>query len=599
MNCSQARAMMAAYRELEYRDVETIGLDIHLENCESCRQELACQMSVGDQLRALPKVEPLPDMRSKLMHALAKEQLEFIRRSPHGTVTTPNFLKPYLHEHAQSTQDSNLIAAFSTAETGPLPILHTKRKPRHRSHISQFAVLGLAAAFLMMLMMGGVTSLLLLAHNNPQEAKTTNAASALFQPTIVEQARYTTTTPYQHVASAVADRSSIYYTAYGDAINPTWMLERLDRTTKISTPLLPTASINPLILLGSNQGSLVWLQFDGLKRKPHANLSKYGFHPYVSLWSLHYLSLQQQQQILSGIPTESEILLHGTFDQDTAPSWVTTPVQGIWFVQNSLLVAETDSKGISHLLSYSLDTAGKPVAQEIAKALPGHNLTSPTANGDGTQIYWSEEWLSNTGGLNSNIWTQQIVDAIRPTHGHWSPHTDTIMQALTTDDMSFRPQVVNNALFMLSTAIQNNSTQSTSTPTELATPEASPSPNTNAIARTVTSVYAAPLDALLRGSILMTPLDEAFEAQPTVMNNTGLASSLQVGTNFALWQGDKGYEMYDVSQKSDVTVGTIFDGSTFLAVNGSSAVWMLNNASNTTTTTTPSITLMAFNWPGK
>ena len=97
----------------------------------------------------------------------------------------------------------------------------------------------------------------------------------------------------------------------------------------------------------------------------------------------------------------------------------------------------------------------------------------------------------------------------------------------------------------------------------------------------------------------MLPLDEAFDAQPTVMNNTGLASSLQVGTNFALWQGDKGYEMYDVSQKSDVTVGTIFDGSTFLAVNGSSAVWMLNNASSTTTTTTPSITLMAFNWPGK
>jgi len=155
VNCSQARAMMAAYRELENRDVETIGLDIHLENCESCRQELARQMFVGDHLRALPKVEPLPDMHSKLMHALAKEQLEFIRRSPHGTVSTPQFLKPYLHEHAQSTQDSNLIAAFSTAETGPLPILHTKRKPRHRSHISQFAVLGLAAAFLMLLMMGG------------------------------------------------------------------------------------------------------------------------------------------------------------------------------------------------------------------------------------------------------------------------------------------------------------------------------------------------------------------------------------------------------------------------------------------------------------
>ena len=97
----------------------------------------------------------------------------------------------------------------------------------------------------------------------------------------------------------------------------------------------------------------------------------------------------------------------------------------------------------------------------------------------------------------------------------------------------------------------------------------------------------------------MVPLNGAFDAQPTVMNTTGLASSLQVGTNFALWQGDKGYEMYDVSQRSDVSVGTIFDGSTFMAVNGSSAVWMLNNASNTTASANPSITLMAFNWPGK
>ena len=590
---------MAAYRELENRDIETIGLDIHLEQCESCRQELASQLFVGEQLRALPTVEPLADMHSKLMHALAKEQLEFIRRSPIGTVNTPEFLKPYLHEHAQSTQASNHIAAFSTAETGPLPIIQTKRKPRHRSHMSQFAVLGMAAAFLMLLMMGGLTSLLLLAHNNPQEANTSHIASSVNQPIIVEQAKYTTNTPFQNVASAVADRSSIYYTAYGDALNPTWMLERLDRATKISTPLLPTASINPLILLGSNQSSLVWLQFDGLKLKPHSNLAKYGFHPYVSLWSLHYLSFQQQQQIMSGIPAESEILLHGMFDQDTAPSWVTTPIQGIWFVQNSLLITMTDSKGISHLLDYQLDTVGKPVEQEIATAIPGHVLTSPTANDDGSQMYWSEEWLSDMGVLNSNIWTQQVVDPIRTMHGFWASHTDTIKQAFTTDGMSFRPQITNNTLFMLSTASQSNSTQATSTPTGLATPEASPSPNTNAIARTVTSIYAAPLDASLRGSILMVPLNGASDTQPTVMNSTGLASSLQVGTNFALWQGDKGYEMYDVSQKSDVSVGTIFDGSTFLAVNGSSAVWMLNNTSDTTANTNSSITLMAFNWPGK
>src|SRR5215831_19277934 len=113
--------MMAAYRELENSGIETIELDIHLESCESCRQELALQMFVGEQLRALPAVEPPPDMHAKLMHELAKEHLEFMRNSPMGTVHTPEFLKPYLHEHVQTSQATHQIAAFSTAETGPLP----------------------------------------------------------------------------------------------------------------------------------------------------------------------------------------------------------------------------------------------------------------------------------------------------------------------------------------------------------------------------------------------------------------------------------------------------------------------------------------------
>ncbi len=593
--------MMIAYRELKIEAVETIELDVHLEGCASCRKELARSLFIGNQLCSLPVVEPSSDMHAKLMHSLAKEQLEFIRHSASGTVVTPEFLKPYLQEHAQSTQASDLVAAFSTAETGPLPIIHAKRKPRHRSHMSQFAVLGLAAMFLMVLMMGGLTSLLLLAHNNPRATNPSKIAVSVNQPAIVEQAKYVTTTPYQHVVSAVADHTYIYYTAYGDKINNSWMLERLDRATNISTPLLPFASANPLIVLGSAHGSLVWLQFDGLKPKPQNNLLKYGLHPNVSLWSLHYLSLEQQQQITLGIPTDSEILLKGTFDQDTAPSWVTTPVQGIWYMQNSLLVAMTDSNGVSHLLRYRLDALGKPLAKEIATAVPGHILTSPTANSDGSQIYWSEEWLSNRGILYSNIWTQQVVAATNPFHGLWAPHTVIVKQLFSSDGMSFRPQVVDNTLFMLSTASQNNSTQATPASTGTATPAPSPSPipNTSAISRTDISIYAAPLDASVRGTILMLPLNYDPTALPTAINTTGLASSLQAGTGFVLWQGDKAYEMYDVSLGSDVTVGNIFDGSTFLAVNGITAVWMVNSASSTTSHASPSITLMAFNWPAK
>ncbi len=252
MNCNQAWAMMTAYRELKNGEVDTIELDVHLEGCASCRQVLARHMFIGEQVRSLPVVEPSPDMHAKLMHALAKEHIEFIRQSTPGTVSTPEFLKPYLQEHARSSHTSDLISAFSTAETGPLPIIQAKRKRHPRSPMRQFAILGLAAMFLMVLMMGGLTSLLLLAHNNLQPSR---IVVSINQPSAVEQTKYTTSTPYQHVVSAVADRANIYYTAYGDGKPNSYMLEQLDRATKISTPLLLKASANPLIVLGLSRST--------------------------------------------------------------------------------------------------------------------------------------------------------------------------------------------------------------------------------------------------------------------------------------------------------------------------------------------------------
>ena len=610
--------MLAAYRELKNGEVDTLELDVHLEGCASCRQELARYMLIGEQVRSLPVIEPLPDMHVTLMHALAKVQLGFIRRSAPGTVITPEFLKPYIQEHVQSSHDSDLITAFSTAETGPLPIIQAKRKPRHRSHLSQFAVVGLAAMFLMVLMMGGLTSLLMLAHNNPQSA-IKSTASSINGATEVAEASYTTSTPYPHVVSAVADGANIYYTAYGDGTNNSWMLEMLNRKTKISTPLLPTPNANTLIVLGSSTSGVVWLQFDGYKSNPHQkDLPGYSQHPPASLqWSLHYLSSEQLQQIVSGgLYTPSEVLLTDTFNQ-AAPSWVTTPVQGIWFInesqQASLLVASIDNNGISHLTSYQLAAAGTPTATEIATAPANHILTSPTATSDGTQIYWSEEWFSNAGVLSSDIWTQQVVDAAGPSHGRWAGHLQKMIvkERFTSDGISFRPQVVDNTLLTLCTAsqavctasqadaTQGTPTTTTGTGTATSTPTPTPSPNTSVIPQTVANIYAPPLDASVRGTILMLPLTGNPLEPRAALNTTGMASSLQAGADFALWQGDSGgYEMYDVSQGSDITVGNTLDSATFVAVNGASVVWMVNsNTSNTTSKTGPSVTLMAFNWP--
>ncbi len=596
MNCNQARALLAAYRELKNEEVDAIELDVHLEECASCRQELARSLFISEKIRSLPVIETPPDMHAKFMRALAQQQVEFIRRSAPGTVLTPEFLKPYLLEHAQSTHRSDLIAAFSTAETGPLPLIQAKRKPRPRPPMNQFAVIGLAATFLMLLMMGGITSLLLLSHNNLQGNATNIIANKLPLQAAVEQVKYITSTPYQHVVSAVADRADIYYTAYANGANNPWMLESLDRTTKISTPLLATASAYPLIVLGSSNSGLVWLELDESTPITHKNPP--GYNQRTS-WSLHYLSFGQQQQAALGSPAGSEVLLTGTFDQSKVPAWVTTPVQGIWFVQNSLLVATIDAKGISHLIRYQLDATSKPVATEIATAAPGHVLTSPTANGDGTQIYWSDEWLSNTGILYSNIWTQQVFNATHRSYWQWPGQTVkvTLKVQFTSDGMSFRPQVVDNTLFFLRAARQVNSTQATPTTTATATPVPATTPDTATISRTETSIYAAPLDASVRGTMLRLPLDSNPMVLTTSADNVGLGSSLQAGTGFALWQTDKGYAMYDEQLQSPVTVGETLSGASFVAVNGTTAVWMINDKTNTTSTIIPTVTLMAFNWP--
>lgn len=597
MNCIQAQAMLAAYRELKNDEINTLELDVHLEHCASCRQVLARYTLIGEQVRSSPPIELPPDMYANLMRTLASEHLRFTQQFAPGTISTPEFLKPYLQEHTQSTSSNDLLAAFSTAETGPLPIIRTARKRRPHLYMNQFAIIGLAAMFLMVLMMSGLVSLLLLAHGSPSTAISRTSA-VLIQPSNVEQVAYTTNTLYPDVVSAVADRNSIYYTAYRDGNETAWMLEQLDRKTLVSIPLLATASSGPLIVLGSSQDWLVWLQFDTLRPTLRGNI--HGPHSLVHSWSLHYLALASQNQGMNA-PAAPITLLTGSFDKDTAPSWVYTPVQGIWLYQNFLLVATIDENGISHLLRYSLGATNHSAPVEIARASSNHIFTSPTANNDGSQIYWSEEWRSDDDTLHSNIWTQQVFDAPRASHGRWLSHQVTVKQLFRSDGMSFRPQVVDDALFVLDTAIAADTTQSAKSTAATSTPAPAPtsSASTPTVARIDTSIYNAPLDESARGTVLMLSLDGADSTSPpTPLNDTRQASSLQAGTDFVLWQDDKGYGMYDVNTGNDVNVGSVLDNAQFVAINGDTAVWVENATSpNTSNAAKPSVTFKAFNWP--
>lgn len=588
--------MLSAYRELKDGTLDGTELDVHLEGCPSCRQMLARDMFIGGRLRALPTIEPPPEMHGRLMRALAHEHAQYLQKASPGSLPTPEFLKPYLQEHARVTQISNHFSALSTAETGPLPILHAKRRRRPRSHMSQFAVLGLAAMFLMVVMMGGITSLLILAHDNTSNLAHVNTNGAALTFSEIQKGSFATSTPYQHVASAVANRDSIYYSAYQDDTQTAWMLLQLDRASKKSTPLLAQPADQPIIVLGSTPQWLVWLQFDKPIARSQNNVPSTDLLP----WSLRVLSLVQVAQ--SPVPIPPTILLKGKFDQSTAPTWIHTPIQGIWLAQSVLFVATIDSKGVSYLLQYQLDLSGKSAGTEIAKAAPGDILTSPTATSDATAVYWADEWMNDAGILSSNIMMRQETTVSGPAHfsqRRWvTDITQSIQQgAFREDSMSFRPQIADGKLFWLSTA--NNTPKGTPTASQtplVATPQLSPI----LIPRTEPGIYAPAMDASVPGQIFEQPLDGL--KPPSSLNNGGAAYALQVGTDFALWQNDKGYEMYDVPTQNDVTIGNTLNDAAFLAVNGDSAVWLANHTTGATPNAQDQNTLLpvdffSFDWP--
>ncbi len=586
--------LLAAHRDLKNEQIDTTALDVHLEQCTSCRQVLAQYSLIGKQVRALPPLEPAPDMYTKLMRSLANEHTQFLQRSPATAPAAPAFLKPYLQEQATATQKTDSLAAFSTADTGPLPVLRTNHNKPHRPRMGQFTVIGLAAAFLMVFMMGGITTLLILAQGHPQ----TDQGLAVAQPTNIVSLSYTTGTPFMHVVSAVANNDEIYYTAFGTNAGNNWMLEKLDRKTNISTPLLSTPDASPLIVLSSDDNWLVWLQFDQPNPVTHGKLVQPSSHTQLRTWSLHYLSLAPQQLATgsSGIPAT---FLAGTFDQDTVPNWVHTPVQGIWLHNNTLLVATTDQKGISHLLNYTLTETGKPTSTAIATASTGHVFTSPTATSDGNQLFWADEWRTSNNTLHSNILTQQTYTA-PATYGQSLRHTDTIQQVFLNDGMSFRPVIANNTLFLLSTANLTDTTpalSTTATTTATSTPAAVATPNTLVPSATWAdaSTYPVQLADAVVGSLIMYPIDGDPNNVPSQIAVS--ATSLQAGTTFVLWQSKDGYHMYNTVTRNFIITNDVLSGAQFLAVNGSSAVWIQDNAISATNTGNPTVTLMAFNWP--
>lgn len=611
MDCNQARALLSAHRELKSGELDTVELDKHLESCASCREALASYTLIGEQMRGAPACVPPADLHAKLMRALADEQMKMLQKSAPGTVSTPEFLKPYLQERAQTTPDQDEMVALSTAKTGPLPVIPMPMpRKRRQLRVNQFAVLGTAAAILLLMMMGGLTSLLILARNNPTSIA--NTGSSINQPSAVDLRNYSSQTPYGNVVSAIPTDTSIFYSAYGNdvATGNGWMLMQMDRSTQVSTPLLATPGNSPLLLISASQNWLVWLEYDRPQVLVHGEWVNDGNHysPQRS-WSLHYLSLLPQTQLAGAatpaVQTTSQpdqpvvltsmLLTQGIFDSTTAPNWATTPITGAWLNGDTLLVTQIDQQGLSHLESYRLDPTGANTSgQLIASAAPGHILTWPTTDYTGRQVYWADEWTTTDGVLHSNIWQQQTFEQPLDARGQINNQIITTQQALLTDGLSFQPQVVDNTLFFLSTSEVTVSKQGSVRPNGTPLPTSAINTGVDFTPRADPAIYSAPADAAVKGTLFTIPLDGPDVGAENMLGTVGQAISYQAGSSYVLWRDNTGYQMYDVQHQANVAVGTAINSAGLLMVNGNTALWWANDGSNTAS---GAMSMTAFNWP--
>jgi hypothetical protein len=600
------------------------ALEEHLSQCPACKDAQAKYDFTGEGIHALQRIEPLPDAHTKLMQALATEHIRFIQNTSASISATPTppFLAPYLKELAQ-TPHANNLAAFATADTGPIPIIQQSTKRRPIYQINHFTIIGVAASFLMMLLVGSLTSLVLLTQHG---SRITPPSLVVHQLNDVRAVDYIATPVYPHVASAATSGHTIYYTTYNDD-QTSWQLEQFDEKSNITTPLLDKPSIQELIVLGSSASWLVWLQIDQPKLVdgPSQATNDTSARP-ARAWSLHAQYLGSTLSPVGQTGSPDRELVSKTFNPTTVPSWTNRPVQGICFFQDTLLVAFIDDEGISHLQSYQLDPVKDITQTELANASKGHLLTSPTANSDGTAIYWADEYSSSSnesGQLSSDIWTQQTVDASPTNSGQWAAHQTTKKYLFRADGKSFHPQIVNDSLFVLSTS-QTDSDPNTISPDESTPPTksviATPQAMSTSTAQTTTTptamniatlpegainldprILAPQIDSMQTGRILSFTASGVTQVLPQ-FDNTQIVTAFQAGTGFLLWQAsDSTFGMYDVIAKTPVQVGDniVPPDAAFLAVNGDTAlsVTVQQDSTNQYNQGNVPITFDTFRWP--
>jgi hypothetical protein len=501
----------------------------------------------------------------------------------------------------------------------------------------QFAIIGIAASFLMLLMVSGLTSLLLLGstqgHNIPTNPAIINNARDVLSTNFSTQATYPS------IASATINGHTIFYTSYSDQA-ASWDLEQVDKNTRESLSLLSIPSTDELFILGSSAKWLIWLQISRPPATQNVTLTPQAqpsvtptpdVQPTASTqpgeqknnttnpdrqWSLFaaYLGTPLTQPLDEH--TKTPIISKQVFHPSSVPHWVNKPVQGIWLNDSQLFAATIDDRGVSHLSSYQLEPGKTPQAKDIKTTNNGHIFTSPTASSDNQHIYWDDEWFSDQGALQGNIWTLQQADTTS-TEQTATSIPDQTPHLFLSDGMSFHPQMVADNLFFLSTNSLNNNVTPTPTATAsptattqaTATPDATTTPTVVQPTPTPTptdpkvflggsvkidpNVFTPQIDDTITGGIRAFTANGMPEGLPQLDGNR-IVSALQGGSRYLIWQNSGNvFEMYDVIEKRPVNVGTgtISSDAAFLNVNENTCVWVQNSNNNNT------VTFNTLTWP--
>ncbi len=597
--------MLSTYRELYTGEIDTTELDAHLEECAACREVLASYTQLGEQMRTVPVIASSKDMHAKLMSALADEQLKFLKKSAPGQDSTPEFLKPYLQQK-EATQHKKALADFSTAETGPLPFIPARHR-RRRKASNQFAVLGLAAAVLIMFMFGGLISLVMPARNNPNSISKNTVSLA--RSVEVEQKLSTDNTLYPNVVSSIPYKNFVYFTAYGNGTNNDgWMLLQFDRTTSTSKQLLSVPSNDTLVVLEASDDWVIWLDYTQPPRLSHNDEQGQSLSEERS-WTLNALPLNSQSLTSEPEPTTNKLALYYgqpqtqlNFPAPTVlaqgvfaniPDWVTTPIQGTLLTSDSLLVAQIDQQGISHLKRYTLGQTGKLAeGQEIATGAEGHVLAWPTANAAGL-LYWADEWMEDNGTLQGNIWQQQTSTQLVRYHGHVIEQSSSVNEQYTTDNLSFHPQIVDDTLFLLSTSEVEATGPNLVKPNGIPLPASATNTSVQPTSRTNSNIYPLPVDTMLHGSVFMIPQSGIDTTHETMLGTVGQSTGFQAGSSYVIWQDDTGYNMYDVPRQSSVILGDTLNNASMLVVQGDTALWFPENNAGSNAT---GLNMLTFSW---